>query len=496
VAPAPAPETVRRAPSPAELNRLVELARTDRSGLVRLYLASTLRRLPAAPRQQLAAALLLRNEDVGDHNQPLLIWYAIEPLVTAQPDTGVELALNTYHRNVRQFIARRLAELGGPGASALAALLRGSQRESEPAVELEQDILRGLGDAYRGQRKAAAPEGWAAFAGRAKDRPDAEVRDRVRDLGLLFGDGRALTELQNLVADPQADSAGRRAALKALLDARAPGLEPLLRTNLNDTAIRWAALAGLLELNAPGAAGEALGRFKWIDRNERPAVLAAMASRTNHARVLLDSVAGGQVPRAEISPFLARQIASLGDAALTARLTEVWGSVQATDADKHAALARHRAQLTPERLARADLAHGRAVYAQACASCHVLYGAGGSVGPDLTGSGRANLDYLLENIVTPSAVVPAEYRMVVAELKDGRVLNGFVREKNERTLTLQTPTEAVVIPRAEIASLDTSSLSLMPEGLLEALDEAAARDLIAYLMHPRQVPLPAGGARP
>ena len=55
-----------------------------------------------------------------------------------------------------------------------------------------------------------------------------------------------------------------------------------------------------------------------------------------------------------------------------------------------------------------------------------LYGEGGKVGPDLTGGGRNNLDYLLENIVDPSAVVTADFRMSIVELKDGGVLNGLV----------------------------------------------------------------------
>ena len=55
-----------------------------------------------------------------------------------------------------------------------------------------------------------------------------------------------------------------------------------------------------------------------------------------------------------------------------------------------------------------------------CASCHQLYGYGGEIGPDLTGAGRDNLDYLLENIVDPSASVSADFRMVVVAMNDGR----------------------------------------------------------------------------
>ena len=57
-----------------------------------------------------------------------------------------------------------------------------------------------------------------------------------------------------------------------------------------------------------------------------------------------------------------------------------------------------------------DLSLGRALFVKTCAQCHTLYGTGGKVGPDITGSNRPNLDYLLENILDPSAVIPNDYK--------------------------------------------------------------------------------------
>jgi putative heme-binding domain-containing protein len=125
-----------------------------------------------------------------------------------------------------------------------------------------------------------------------------------------------------------------------------------------------------------------------------------------------------------------------------------------------------------------------------CGACHSMYGQGGKIGPDLTGSGRANLDYLLENIADPSGVVSADFRMSLLTHKDGRVLSGVVTESNARTLTLRTMTETLTLDRADIVKQETSPLSMMPEGLLLAFQPDQVRDLIAYLMHPVQVPLP------
>ena len=110
---------------------------------------------------------------------------------------------------------------------------------------------------------------------------------------------------------------------------------------------------------------------------------------------------------------------------------------------------------------------------------------------DLTGAGRDNLDYLLENIIDPSAVVNPDFRMSILKTKDGRVLTGMVREKTDRTLVLQSMTDKTTIERSEIESLTESPSSIMPEGFLDALTESQVRDLMAYLMTKQQVPLPA-----
>ena len=77
--------------------------------------------------------------------------------------------------------------------------------------------------------------------------------------------------------------------------------------------------------------------------------------------------------------------------------------------------------------------------------------------------------------------------MTVVNMKDGRTLNGLVAARTERTISLKTMTETVALERSEIESSRESSLSLMPEGLLESLSETEARDLVAYLMNQTQV---------
>jgi putative heme-binding domain-containing protein len=119
-----------------------------------------------------------------------------------------------------------------------------------------------------------------------------------------------------------------------------------------------------------------------------------------------------------------------------------------------------------------------------------LFGEGGDLGPDLTGSNRTNLDYLLHNILEPNAEIPNVYRPATVELQNGRVLTGLVAAQDATVVIVQTSNERVPVPRADVTSLVQLDVSMMPEGLLTPLSDVEVRDLIAYLRSPRQVALP------
>ena len=138
--------------------------------------------------------------------------------------------------------------------------------------------------------------------------------------------------------------------------------------------------------------------------------------------------------------------------------------------------------LTPEVLKQGDKTKGQALFTTLCSTCHILNGAGGRVGPELTGSARDNLDYLLQNILDPSAAVAREYQLVTLTMKDGRVLAGFLRSRTERIVVLQTLAEEVSLPVTDIASTETFPQSLMPADQLQSLGENEVRDLISWLM--------------
>src|SRR5215470_4795624 len=105
---------------------------------------------------------------------------------------------------------------------------------------------------------------------------------------------------------------------------------------------------------------------------------------------------------------------------------------------------------------------GRAVFARICQQCHTLFDTGGKVGPELTGSNRGDLDYLLQNIVDPNAVIPNDYRAWNLQTTDDRAISGILKQQDDKAVTLVNATETVVVPRKEIQALTESQLSMMP----------------------------------
>ncbi|MGH7957246.1 MAG: DUF7133 domain-containing protein, partial [Opitutaceae bacterium] len=467
----------------ADFNRL---AQSDSSGLVRLTLASTLQRLPLAERARLASALVSRREDAADHNQPLLIWYGLIPVAEQAPSQMIGVVAASELPRVRTWVVRRLAEEMEKNISSINELLALSR--GRPA-EFQADIIAGLSDGLRGWRKAPKPESWDAFVAGLASTEKASIRSGVRELSVLFGDGLALDEVRGVVLDSKAGLSARQAALRTLIASGAPDLRRVCEHVLNVQFLNTIAVRGLAQFDDP-AIGKALARsYQRFEPSERGVLIEALVARPAFARELLGEIRAGRIPRTALTPFHIRQLRGFGDEDLAKELSAVWGESREPASDKGALISRLKTELTPESLLKADKSKGRVQFANLCSACHTLYGQGGQLGPDLTGSGRDNIDYLLENITDPSAVVSADFRLSLVTLRDGRTLSGFIAASTPRTMTIKTMAESVTVESSEVTAKQDFPHSMMPEGLLESIDTQQIRDLIAYLMHPGQVPL-------
>jgi len=477
---------VETSPSPDIVAALVRRASQETSGLVLAYLASALQRVPLEARLALATPLATHGEFADDRVLPLLVWYGIEAAAAEHPVAAVAMLHGSKMPKVNRYVARRLAsqiESRPDGVAELVKCLLATSGD-----DVRRPVLAGMADGLRGWQKAVAPAGWSDLAMSLEKSGPEESRALARELSVVFGDGRAIDDVKKVAADGKQSSASRRQAIRSLATARVAGLAETLIPLLADATISDEAVRGLATVDLLGSAPLLLENYRRMNRPGRAAAVESLAMRRDTARMLLTSVDKEVVGRAEVTPAVLRQMQLLGDDGIQQQIAKIWPELRLIGVDKLGQIAAYRGKLTEERLQAANLAQGRKLYDDACGKCHKLFGEGGVIGPELTGAQRTNLNYWLENILDPSAVVAASFKMSVVELDDGRVLNGVVGAMTARTVTLQTPTEKLNLDRRTIAEIRPSNLSLMPDAQLATLKDDQVRDLLAYLMSPRQVP--------
>jgi putative membrane-bound dehydrogenase-like protein len=462
----------------------------DKSPRVRMKLASAAQRLTDGEGHSLAAMLAASEDFADDEQLALMVWYAtqaaharrmagtetkneiVDAMVTA-PLSNVSL--------VRRFAARHwvLTMHQAPNTpDKIFEMLLGYARTRPSKAE---DIFAGMLEALKGTRDIAKPASWESTYAVLRESPSLAVRADAKRLAVLFGDPAVLAEAHAVLMLPSAPIEERREALELLLGKRVRDLPAKLLALLDDGALRRDALRGLAAYDDKSAAALILAKFATFDDGEKADALQTLAARPAYALALLDAVEQGRLDRREVPSGVAMQIAALKNKAVAERLAKVWGAVRPTSQARLQQAERLKQVLAADAVAKADPAQGRTLFTKHCAACHKLFNDGGKIGPELTGSQRANVDYILENVLDPSAKVGRLYQVTILELTDGRIVQGVVVDENDLSVTVQTSNEQFVVPKSDIDRREQTKLSLMPEGLFDKLSDEELRALMAYL---------------
>jgi putative membrane-bound dehydrogenase-like protein len=455
-------------PSHAVLAAFARMARDDRSPIVRLYLAAALQRFDRQTRWPIAEGLLARAEDSTDQNLPTLLWIAVEPLVAEQPALALTQAGKGRIPLVARYVARRAVD-----ADRLEPLV--AEIGNTPAMV--QALLEGMRDGLEGRVDLAPPANWPATFDRLKRSKDALLASAAREVSERFGDTEAARRNLTAVQTRTSSSAERRRALRVLAAQRRPELVAELPKALADADLRVEAIRAIAAYDDPSLGKVLLAQLPSFSAAEQAEAVQTLASRVRYARLLTDAIASGAVAKASVPVHVARQLRRV----VGATFADVWGPVD-RNPDQDRAYARYRGMLTDAAIAGANLSHGREVFQRTCGACHKLYDEGGTLGPDLTGSNRGNLDYLLANVLDPNADVAEGYRMVVVTTRDGQTYTGTVVSETDRQLTLRVVgRDPIVISKANVQGRETTPASMMPPGLFDELVERDVINLVAYL---------------
>lgn len=352
----------------------------------------------------------------------------------------------------------------------------------------ERTLARTLDSLLPSANRPVTPARMAAFASLL----DAAERRRL-DLPAILAvdaappDGKAriaqlMAEARRLALNPAAPADERELALRTLgrdVSSQADDVELLAGLLTTSPELRSAALAVLQRLRAPAVAERLLRDWPQLSPVTRSVIVTLLLSREEWMMPLLRAVEGGRVDAPDVplsdQPRLLRHPKE-EVRTLAARL------FQATPAG---ARAPGVDSLRSALALKGDPEQGREVFAKQCASCHALDGLGFNVGPDLLTLGGKDPDYWLKNILDPNAVIVPQFVAYNIETKDDRTLSGVIQGETSTSLTLVQGGGVVeTILRSDIAALQASSLSLMPEGFEVGIPAQALADLLAFARRP------------
>jgi putative heme-binding domain-containing protein len=248
-------------------------------------------------------------------------------------------------------------------------------------------------------------------------------------------------------------------------------------------AVQLAALEALQRGEQKVIASSLVQAFPTMPDRLRARTAEILFSRKSWALRFLQAVDHGELPTETIRVEQLRLVALHQDKQLDQLVRKHWGNIQRGTAEEK--LAEMRRLGNDLRDGSGNPAAGRELFAKHCATCHRLFEEGSILGPDLTHANRFDRDYLLVNIVDPSAVIRKEYLSYNVLTKDGRFLTGLIAEQNPAGLTLWgANNERTKIARDNLERLEESPVSLMPENLLKGLKPQELRDLFSYLQSP------------
>lgn len=471
--------------APLIQDRLVKMAEVEPNVEARCQMACSARRLPAEQGLPIVRGLLARSEDTKDAYIPLLLWWAIE--ANCQSDRDQVLALfrdqevwrfDIVRDHITQRLMRRFAQAGRRADLLTCAKLL----DLAPAKADSDKLLAGFEAAFEGRALGVLPKKLVDAIAKAGG---GSLELRVRQ-----ADPKSVAEALKIVADEKSNSKKRAGLIEILGQINQPRAVPVMLRVLKtskDPNVKRATLDALQTYASPEIGSVVVKQLSHLPNSLRDLAQSLLSSRSSWSLQLLSAVDQNAVDKNEISQQTVRLMLMHPDKRIADLVNKHWGSVEGATSEEMQKTIQRIEQVI--KIGSGNPYAGQVLFRQNCGKCHVLFGDGGFVGPDLTSYRRDDLQRMLMNVVNPSLEIREGYENYVVATDDGRVTNGFIADQDNNVVLLRgTEGQTTVIPRDQIESMRAVKQSIMPQGLLDKYTDQQVRDLFAYLRSTQPLP--------
>jgi putative membrane-bound dehydrogenase-like protein len=256
-----------------------------------------------------------------------------------------------------------------------------------------------------------------------------------------------------------------RGLLTKLLDLRQP------------REVQLAALGALSRFTDAGVAPIVLEAWPGMSPGVRTAAIEALFARPERLMALLDAVEKNKFQPVDLEPARVEFLRKHSDAQVRARAAKLLAEVKL----------RRRQEVidayVPALKRTGDLARGKLAFQKTCAKCHRVEGVGFELAPSLAAMKNRGPETILVNVLDPNREVNPQFVNYLLLTEDGRSMTGIISAETATSVTLRRgEDQSDTVLRVNIAALQSTGLSIMPEGLEKEVDQQTMADLIAYLM--------------
>ncbi len=477
----------RKKVSPVLSGRLILLAAKETSLAVRSQLASTAKRLAGPGSIAIIQNLIRNHDDSNDPDIPLLIWWAMEAktgtdrdaLISIFADKGIWQKRLVQEVLLKRLMQRYIMSAGDADYKAAARLISLAPSKADAKI-----LMSGLREGLRGREAISLP----AELNKAIQPYQSELFGAPLAFAIRQGNADAVKKALAVIADEKADFDHRLSYILIFGQTNQPESVPVLlkviESSKSSGAMKEAALQALQPYDVDEIGLRLVKAYPQFrgDAGVRNAALDLFASRTSWANDLFTAISETKrISKDDVPDQVARRLKQLNDPKISASADKYWPDVKlATSSEKNEAIAKYSKLI---KSGSGDFKKGRILYLANCGYCHRLFNEGGSIGPDLTGYERSNVNYFLLNVIDPNADIREGYGLHRITTKDGRTIEGKIAASNGDTHTIQTQAgKEIILSVDRIREMKALPVSIMPERILDRLNDQEIRDIFAYIM--------------